>query len=128
MNQGTLAKEVSLEGVGIHTGKMSRLRLVPAEINRGRVFVTPGGVEIPARVDYVVNCDRSTILGKGEARVHTPEHLLSALAAFEIDNLEIHIEGPEIPILDGSALPFLQLPPFRGNTADNNHTRCRCRS
>lgn len=106
--QATLANEVSLEGVGIHTGKSCRLDLRPAATNRGRVFITREGVEIPARVDHVVNCDRSTILGTGEARVHTPEHLLSALAALEIDNLDIHIDGPEVPILDGSALPFYE--------------------
>ncbi len=109
MKQATLAGEVQVEGVGIHTGTSCRLTLRPAPENRGRVFLTSEGVEIPARVDHVVNCDRSTILGKGEARVHTPEHLLSALAAFEVDNVEIAIEGPEVPILDGSALPFLNL-------------------
>lgn len=107
MNQATLANVVQIEGVGIHTGGHCRLSLRPTGANRGRVFLTPDGVEIPARVDHVVNCDRSTILGKGEARVHTPEHLLSALAALAIDNVEILIEGPEVPILDGSALPFI---------------------
>lgn len=105
-SQGTLAGEVRLSGVGIHTGQMGQLTLRPAEVGRGRVFLTSDEVEIPARVDYVVNCDRSTILGKDGARVSTPEHLLSALCAYGIDNVEIHIEGEEVPILDGSAFPF----------------------
>lgn len=105
-NQGTVAQEFQLSGVGIHTGKPGRLTLRPADIDRGRVFITDDGVEIPARVDRVVNCDRSTILGHNGARVSTPEHLLSALSAFGIDNVEIAIEGEEVPILDGSALPY----------------------
>jgi UDP-3-O-acyl N-acetylglucosamine deacetylase len=106
--QGTLASPVRLEGVGIHTGRPGALTLRPAAVNRGRVFLTADGVEVPARVDFVVACDRSTILGHQGARVSTPEHLLSALSAAGIDNLEIEIEGEEVPILDGSALPFWQ--------------------
>lgn len=106
-SQGTLAAEVEFSGVGIHTGQATRLLLKPAAVGRGRVFLNASGEEIPARIDFVVSCDRSTILGRGEARVSTPEHLLSALLALEIDNVEIHMEGGhEVPILDGSALPF----------------------
>ena len=108
-NQGTLTKEVTVRGVGIHTGLECELTLRPAETDHGRVFVTAEGTRIPARVDFVVNCDRSTILGSGDCRVHTPEHLLSALAAWGIDNLEIGISGSEVPILDGSSLQFMQL-------------------
>lgn len=104
--QGTLAHEIAFEGVGIHTGQAVRMSLHPAPVDRGRVFVTSDGSEVPARVDFVVNCDRSTILQRDQARVSTPEHLLSALLAFEIDNVEIHIDGAEVPILDGSALPY----------------------
>lgn len=107
-SQGTLAGEVRLSGVGIHTGQAAQLTLRPAAVGRGRVFLTSDGTEIPARVDFVVNCDRSTILGRDGARVSTPEHLLSALCALGIDNLEIGIEGEEVPILDGSALPFFE--------------------
>lgn len=107
-SQGTLAQEVRLSGVGIHTGQASSLTLRPAPADRGRVFITSQGVEIPARVDFVISCDRSTVLGRDGSRVSTPEHLLSALLAAGIDNVEIHIEGEEVPILDGSALPFWQ--------------------
>ncbi len=106
--QGTLAGELSLSGPGIHTGQQTRVTLCPAPVDRGRVFKTALGVEIPARVDCVLACDRSTVLGRDGARVSTPEHLLSALCAAAIDNVEILIEGEEVPILDGSALPFWQ--------------------
>ncbi len=106
LHQHTIGGEIHLAGLGIHTGSHCRLTLKPASTNRGRVFITSEGVEILAHFDNVVGCDRSTVLGIGESRVHTPEHLLSALFAFEIDNVEIHLEGLEIPILDGSAKPF----------------------
>lgn len=109
-SQGTLAEQVEFFGVGIHTGQSTRLTLKPADVGRGRVFILAGGEEIPARVDFVVSCDRSTVLGKDGARVSTPEHLLSALLALEIDNVEIHMEGGhEVPIMDGSALPFWEV-------------------
>lgn len=106
MKQNTLKEEVVFEGVGIHTGTPCRVTLRPAPENSGRVFLTPEGIRIRARVDHVVRCDRSTVLGLQGAVVHTPEHLLSALSAWRVDNAEIVITGPEIPILDGSALEF----------------------
>lgn len=105
-HQGTLQRTVELSGVGIHTGQHAHLRLSPAPPGRGRVFLTSSGVEIPARVDFVTGSDRSTVLGRDGARVSTPEHLLSALFAAGIDNVEIAIDGEEVPILDGSAKPF----------------------
>jgi UDP-3-O-[3-hydroxymyristoyl] N-acetylglucosamine deacetylase len=116
-SQGTLAQEVRLSGVGIHTGQTACLTLRPAPVDRGRVFITGQGLEIPARIDFVTSCDRATILGRDGARVSTPEHLLSALAAFGIDNLEMHIEGEEVPILDGSALPFWEALRQAGRTS-----------
>lgn len=104
--QGTLKAEIAFSGIGIHTGQESKLRLRPAPVGRGRVFVTSDGVEVPANIEHVIGCDRSTILGKDEARISTPEHLLSALAGAGIDNVEIEICGHEVPILDGSAKPF----------------------
>ena len=104
--QNTLAQSAEFQGVGIHTGKPCTVRVKPSPINSGRVFVTANGVKVPARVDYVVSCDRSTILGSGEDRVHTPEHLLSAMASLGVDNAIIELTGPEIPILDGSAKQF----------------------
>lgn len=107
LSQGTLKESISFSGVGIHTGQASTIKVLPAEENFGRRFLS-GGREIPARVDFVSRCDRSTVLGHGDTLVHTPEHLLAALAACGIDNALIEIEGPEVPILDGSALEFCQ--------------------
>lgn len=107
-SQATLKDKVSFSGVGIHTAQATRVTLCPAGIDRGRYFVTASGIEIPARVDFVIACDRATVLGCDTARVSTPEHLLSALWAAGIDNVEIQIEGEEVPILDGSALVFWQ--------------------
>jgi len=106
LQQGTVAAELTFEGVGIHTGTECRVTVRPAPEGHGRRFVTADGVEIPARVDFVVKCDRSTALGRDEARVYTTEHLLSALYASGVDNATIQLTGPEIPILDGSASEF----------------------
>ena len=105
--QGTLKERVSFSGFGIHTGQSATVTVCPATENTGRKFLT-SGVEVPARIDHVFKCDRSTILGRGEEKVHTPEHLLAALVALGIDNAIIEIDGPEIPILDGASLEFCQ--------------------
>ncbi|MCS7153964.1 MAG: bifunctional UDP-3-O-[3-hydroxymyristoyl] N-acetylglucosamine deacetylase/3-hydroxyacyl-ACP dehydratase [Bacteroidia bacterium] len=109
--QHTLRDTVSFEGVGLHTGESVRVQVHPAPENSGYVFVRmdlPSPVEIPARVEYVVDLMRSTTLGKGNARVHTVEHLLAALMGMGVSNARIEVWGPEIPILDGSALPFVE--------------------
>jgi UDP-3-O-[3-hydroxymyristoyl] N-acetylglucosamine deacetylase len=95
-----------LEGVGIHSGAACAVTVSPADADTGRVFCV-GSVEIPARADFVVDTARCTTLGKDEARVRTVEHLLSALYGLGIDNARMTVDGPEIPILDGSALPFV---------------------
>lgn len=105
-NQTTLKHEITFSGVGIHTGIQCTVKIVPSPVNSGRVFITPKGSTIPARVDYALKCDRSTVLGKNGETVRTPEHLLSAMAALGVDNAQIEMTGPEIPILDGSALEF----------------------
>ena len=107
MLQQTLANSFLLEGVGIHTGAMSRIVVHPAEANTGRRFEV-GGETIPARVEYVIDTARCTTLENNGARVSTVEHLLSALQGCGIDNARIEVFGPEIPILDGSALPFVE--------------------
>lgn len=107
MNQGTLREEVVLCGTGIHTGTEGRITICPAEADSGRVFEV-NGVSIPARADYVVETQRCTTLGRDGERISTVEHLLSALFACGADNARIVAEGSEIPILDGSALPFAE--------------------
>ena len=107
MNQQTISTSFLLEGIGIHTGITGRVTVHPAEPGTGRRFRT-NGVTIPAEVRYVVDTTRSTTLGLDGSRISTVEHVLSALAGCGIDNCTIDVEGPEIPILDGSALPFVE--------------------
>ncbi len=108
MVQQTLAQPFSFEGVGIHTGVMARVTVYPASEYAGRFFQL-GDMMLPASVEYVVDTRRCTTLGNETARIHTVEHLLSALHGLQIDNARIVVEGPEIPILDGSALPIVRL-------------------
>lgn len=107
--QQTIKTQTTLEGVGLHTGETAHLRFLPAGANEGvrfRRVDLPNAEEIPAQLDQVVSTDRGTSLGKGEARMHTVEHLLAAVLARQIDNLIIEVNGPEVPILDGSFKPF----------------------
>ena len=107
--QQTISTQATLEGVGLHTGETAHLRFLPSEANTGirfRRVDLPDASEIPAHLDQVVSTDRGTSLGQGEARVHTVEHLLAAVVARQIDNLVIEVDGPEVPILDGSFKPF----------------------
>lgn len=109
--QHTLKEAISFEGVGLHTGAPSRVVVQPAPENTGIVFVREDfspSVEIPAQVDYVVDLMRSTTLGMGEVRIHTVEHLLAALVGMGVSNARISVWGPEVPILDGSAKPFVE--------------------
>jgi UDP-3-O-[3-hydroxymyristoyl] N-acetylglucosamine deacetylase/3-hydroxyacyl-[acyl-carrier-protein] dehydratase len=110
--QQTLAGEATLEGVGLHTGQRAQLRFLPAEPGTGIRFRRTdleGRPEVPATLEHVVSSDRGTTLGAGEARVHTVEHLLAAAVASEVDNLWIELDGPEVPIVDGSFQPFFDL-------------------
>ena len=111
VNQRTLQAPIFGEGVGLHSGQKVSIRLIPAPVNTGLVFVrkdlTPP-VVILARSEYVVETSMATTLGKGQVRVGTVEHLLSALFGLGIDNLRIEVDGPEVPILDGSAAVFTQ--------------------
>ncbi len=109
--QRSLAAPISCQGIGLHGGRPARLTLCPAEPDHGIVFVRMdlGGATIPARHDRVVDTRLCTVLGHSPARVGTVEHLLAALAGAGVDNARIEIDGPEVPILDGSAEPFLFL-------------------
>ena len=112
MKQHTTKKEVSISGVGLHSGKEATLTIKPAGINTGFVFKRTdleGEPTIPAKIKFVVETNRSTTLGKGKATIMTVEHLLSALVGMEIDNALLEISGPEVPILDGSARLFIDI-------------------
>jgi UDP-3-O-[3-hydroxymyristoyl] N-acetylglucosamine deacetylase/3-hydroxyacyl-[acyl-carrier-protein] dehydratase len=109
--QHTLASEARISGVGIHTGQMVEMTLKPSEPNTGIVFKRvdlPNSPTVKADVDNVVDTTRSTIIEANGARVGTIEHLMAALAGNMVDNALIEINGSEIPILDGSAQPFVQ--------------------
>jgi UDP-3-O-acyl N-acetylglucosamine deacetylase len=110
-SQATIKNEISLEGIGLHTGSKSRLTFRPAPANTGiRFFRTdlPGSPMIPARLNFVVATVRGTNLGLGEAKVHTVEHVLSACTGVGIDNVDILVTANEPPIMDGSSLPFVE--------------------
>lgn len=112
LRQRTLKKLVSASGVGLHTGKKVRITLRPAPIDTGVVFRRidlESPVDIPARADAVGETRLSSCLVKGEAKVYTVEHLMSALGGLGVDNVFIDIDAAEVPIMDGSAAPFVLL-------------------
>ncbi|MEQ8623516.1 MAG: bifunctional UDP-3-O-[3-hydroxymyristoyl] N-acetylglucosamine deacetylase/3-hydroxyacyl-ACP dehydratase [Vicingaceae bacterium] len=109
--QKTIKQAVSLNGVGLHTGTKATVSFKPAPENHGYVFQRvdlEGKPTIKADCDLVVDTSRGTTLEQNGARVHTTEHLLAAVYGLEIDNILIEIDGPEVPILDGSSHFFLQ--------------------
>jgi UDP-3-O-[3-hydroxymyristoyl] N-acetylglucosamine deacetylase len=105
--QTTLRDPFAFEGVGLHTGAPCRVEVLPAPPNAGLRFVA-GGHEIPALAEYVVETARATVLGKNGITISTVEHLLAALFGMGIANAEIRVEGPEIPVADGSAKLFVE--------------------
>jgi UDP-3-O-[3-hydroxymyristoyl] N-acetylglucosamine deacetylase len=110
--QTTIARSTAISGIGLHTGQRINMTLRPAEAGTGIVFHRKIGertVTIEATSANVVDTQMATVIGKGDARVSTVEHLLSALAAYGVDNLHIDIDGPEVPIMDGSAAPFASI-------------------
>jgi UDP-3-O-[3-hydroxymyristoyl] N-acetylglucosamine deacetylase len=109
-SQKTIARSVAVVGVGIHTGKTIHLGLHPAPDGTGIVFRrVDSGVEIPALASDVSSVELATSLGRDDVTISTVEHLLAAVRVCDIDNLRIDLDGPEVPILDGSALPFVHL-------------------
>jgi UDP-3-O-[3-hydroxymyristoyl] N-acetylglucosamine deacetylase len=109
--QRTLKRSVSCAGIGLHSGKKVNLSLKPAVAGSGIRFrrTDLGGVEIPARADFVGAVAYATQLKSGDATVETVEHLLAALAATGIDNVIIELNTREVPIMDGSSAPFIYL-------------------
>jgi UDP-3-O-[3-hydroxymyristoyl] N-acetylglucosamine deacetylase len=105
--QQTLDREAVFAGIGLHTGRHTRVTVCPAPPDHGVVFVSQG-TRIPALAEYVGDTTRCSALMSGDAVVHTVEHLLAAMYALGVDNAEIHVEGPEPPALDGSALPYAE--------------------
>ena len=116
--QQTLQAPVNISGIGLHSGRQINMTLRPADAGEGIVFHRREGertVSIKAISANVIDTRMATVIGKGDLSVSTIEHLMAALAACGIDNLHIDIDGPEVPIMDGSALPFIELLQEAGN-------------
>lgn len=109
--QCTLTQPVTISGIGLHSGKVITMTLRPAEAGTGIVFHRSEGdrtVSIEAISANVVDTRMATVIGKSGLSVSTIEHLMAALSATGIDNLNIDIDGPEVPVMDGSAVPFIK--------------------
>ena len=107
----SIANKAVVRGTGLHTGAVTEATFLPAAAGRGIVFrrTDLGGTpEVAARLTEVEAVERRTAIGRGEATIHTVEHLLAAVAAHQIDDLTIELTGPEPPILDGSVLPYFE--------------------
>jgi len=110
MKQRTLKAPIEIVGIGLHSGSPVNLKLLPAAENSGITFVrSDHGVSIGMNPDNVIDTKLATVLGREGVHVSTIEHLLSAISAFGIDNLEVHVDAEEIPIMDGSSASFCML-------------------
>lgn len=109
--QKTINKPVTVSGLGLHTGASVNLTFKPAPENTGFVFKRTdieGQPEIAAAVENVFSTDRGTCLAKNEVKIHTVEHALAALTGMDVDNCLIEVDGPEMPIMDGSSKFFVE--------------------
>ncbi len=116
LRQRTLREKVSVSGIGVHTGNLITIEVLPAPEDTGITFIrtdVPKGAELRAHVDNVVDTTLATTLATGtngsRVSVSTVEHLLAAFTGLGIDNARVYIDGPEVPILDGSAAPFVAI-------------------
>lgn len=110
--QETIKNQVSISGIGLHTGETSNLTIKPAPENFGIKFKRidiKGTPEIEAHIDNVIDTTRGTTIGNDIFEIHTVEHILAAASGLNIDNLLIEMDNIEVPILDGSAKPFIDL-------------------
>ena len=124
MRQQTIRRSVSIEGIGLHSGKRARLTLSPAPPDSGIVFrIGPDGQQIPAAPESVVDSHYATTIGCSGRRIQTVEHLMAAAAGLGVDNLDVEIEGPEVPAADGSAKPFVALLNSAGRTTQSARRR-----
>ena len=112
LKQRTLRNSIKAVGIGLHTGKNISMELLPADINTGINFIRNDvneGLLIPAIAENVGDTSLSTALIKDDIKISTIEHLLSAIAGLGVDNCTIKVDGPEVPIMDGSSSPFVFL-------------------
>ena len=111
LKQTTLKSEISLTGVGLHTGQEVTMTFKPAPVNNGFTFVRidlEGAPIIEADANYVVNTQRGTNLEKLGVMIQTPEHVLAALVGCDLDNVIIELNSSELPIMDGSSKYFVE--------------------
>jgi len=109
--QHTLKGEISLSGVGLHTGARTTVTLKPLPENSGIIFQRTDLKDQPkidADIDFVVSLERGTTLGKGDVRISTVEHVMAAFHGLKIDNALVAVDGEEIPLMDGSAIEFVK--------------------
>ena len=112
LRQRTLKSLVAASGVGLHTGRKARITLRPAPVDTGVVFRRTdleAPVDIPARAELVGEARLASTLVQGDVKIHTVEHLMSALGGLGIDNAYVDVDAPELPIMDGSASPYVLL-------------------
>lgn len=110
MYQKTIKKSVEIVGIGLHKGQPIKMKLEPLPKDSGIIFHRNDlGISIPLKPQYIVSTQLATTIGKDGATIHTIEHFLSALFAYGIDNLLVIVHGDEIPIMDGSSMPFCML-------------------
>src|SRR2546426_9754441 len=112
LRQRTLKTLVSASGVGLHTGQKVRMSLRPAPVDTGIVFRRidlAAPVDLPARAELVGETRLSSCLVRDGVKVYTVEHLMSALGGLGVDNAYVDLDAPEVPIMDGSAAPFVLL-------------------
>lgn len=112
IHQQTIKESYAQEGIGLHTGNVSTLRLKPAPVNSGIIFQRtdlPNQPTIPADIDFVIGLERGTCIGRDEIQVYSTEHIMAALAGMGIDNVVIELDSNEVPLCDGSAKPFVDL-------------------
>src|SRR4029077_2151299 len=120
--QHTLSKAAGFSGMSLHTGEKVSLKLHPAPVNHGVKFKRkdlPDEPTIDARIDNLKMVERATTIGEGSVRVHTVEHVLSALWAMGVDNATVEMDANEPPIGDGSAQPYVDLIKKAGVTAQD---------
>ena len=109
--QRSISSEATLDGFGVHSGESARVTFRPGKPGSGVVFIRTdldGAPSVPADLEHVVDTDHGTTIGEGDTRVLTVEHLMAAVAAHRIDNLIVELDGPEVPIRDGSFLDYFE--------------------
>ena len=110
LKQKTIQKDVCLCGIGVHSGSLTEILLKPAEENAGIIFTSSNFPKDKLIIGSIVPEEtmHATVVKNGKFCISTIEHLMATVSSLGIDNLIVEVDGPEIPIFDGSALPFVQ--------------------